>query len=371
MAEQVQYNNRIEGEGHPIDLTREEFIHFQMLLSRISGPMRTRTASLVTSLVLAAMVISGEVVLWLDGQQVDLLMLAAALLLTGISLLLWCYVPIGIKRNAGRMYDRTVNSGISHYGLLRISDHAVIKQKATITATVNLDQHTLFAEDSEMQLFVTRGGQAIVLPARCMTPELAEKARRVAQQLPQQNYRFLGRLQTQGLPVTPPAETTTAMVLLDKTVRYTPEEYVSIAKALTIQRFWTRAPLYCVISMGLGLLFGWNGETILPSVVWFLVIGGLLALLNVVLPLRRIPRAVETMSAEDLSIHLLIDDRGVRIQKAGQGEIGLSWEAVTHVYESDTTVEVTGKGQFVRIPKRCIADFEVFSKDIDTYFHKK
>ncbi len=371
MAKQVVFNNRIEGEGHPIDLTREEFIHFQTLLSRISGPMRTRTTSLVASLVLAATVIGGQIMLWANGQEIDLLLLAAALLLTGFSLLLWCYVPVQLKRSAGKNYDRTVKSGISHYGLLRIAEHAVIKQKATMTATVSVGPHTFFIEDSVMQVFVTRGGQSIVLPARCMTPELAEEARRVAQQLPQSNYRFFSRLQAAGQPVTPPPETTTAMVLLDETVQYTTEEYVPITKALAVQHFWARAPLYCVISMGLGLLLGWNGESILPSVVWFFVIGGLLALLNVVLPLRRFPRLVEAMSANDLTIHVVVDDRGVRIRKGTQGEIGLPWEAITHVYDGATMVEVTGKGQFIRIPKRCIEDFEVFSQDIDTYLHKK
>ena len=369
MAKEVTFSHRVQGEGHPVDLTRDEFIHFQELMSRISGGMRTRTLSLVFSLILAAAVIGGEVMLWKNGEAYDLILIAMGLFLAGLALLLWCYVPFQVRRRAGRLYDRTVKSGISHYGLLRVALHGIMKEKATLTATVPLNNGTFYIEDTVMQVVFNRMGQAIVLPARCMTPVLAEDVRRAAQQLPPTNYRFFSRLEPLGQVAIPPADVT-GQVILDETVQYTPEEYVDVTKALTVQRFWQKSPLYCSVALMLALFFSVNAQSAWVGAVTFLLAVGGLALLCLVFPLRRIPNMVDRMSAEALSLQMTLDDRGLRVQKSGQGEVGLPWSDVTHVYDGDTMVEITAKNLFFRIPKRLIADFEEFSKDIEQYFHK-
>lgn len=369
MAKQVTYSQRVQGEGHPIDLTREEFIHFQELMSRVRGTMRTRHVSLVISLVLAVMVIGGEVMVWINHQPPDMLLLGAGLFLAGLALLMWCYTPYQVRRSAAAQYDRAVNSGISHYGLLRVGFHGIVKEKAAVTATVPLNNASFFIEDEQMQVVFNRMGQAIVLPARCMTPELAEDVRGAAQQLPPTNCRIFNRMTALGQVVVAPDDSP-VQVLMDKTVQYTPEEYIQVTNAVMQQQFWQRSPLYCTISVAMALMLSVNTQSVWVGAIGFLLTVGVQALLFLLLPLRRIPVAVEALPAEALSVQMTLDERGLRVQKAGQGEVGLPWSEVTHVYDGETMVEITSKKMFFRIPKRFIEDFDEFSRDIERYFHK-
>lgn len=373
MTEYRVIDHRVEGDGHPIDLTREEFIHFQVLLARVAGPMRTRTLSLIISLSLAAALLAGEGVYWYQGEKPDLFVAAAALLLAGLSLLLWWYVPYVTKRNAGRLYDRVVQGGGTHYGLLRLYPLRVEKAKASLVAKVTISPECLYIEDEMLQVFMDRQRQAIVLPGRCMTPELAEQARQLAAALPPQNCKFFGRVIPQGLRVTPPAAEPLRAVFLEEEICYTPEEHVSISKALTVQMFWKRAPLLSLLSGLCALMLGWGSESaslwMIP--LYFLLALGVLTLLNLVLPLRRIPAAVEAMSGVERSLRLRVDERGLYSYKTGYGESYLPWSDIKNVYDAGTAVEFSGKNITFTLPKRCIPDLAAFTAAVDEKMAEK
>lgn len=368
MATNKIFSYEVTGDGTPMDLTREEFARFQSLLSSISGPMRTRNVSLIFSLLLGAGVLVPELILWRQGQQPDVLLLAAMLLLVGMSLVLWGITPPYITKKAEKLYDLTTEAGQSFYGLVRIYPDRVEKAKPDYTVVIPFNEQALFIEDAGMLVFLNKQRQAIVLPARCLTPAQADILRAGAELLPPANRRFVSRLVPQGqaalLP--PPTE---GELLYEDTIRYTPEEYVVVAKDQTQRLFWRRVPLFCIISMMLALTFGWNDQSMWQCVALFALSGGVLTFFNLVLPLRRVTLMAPHMRGEQLSVRVTVDYRGLRLLKENQGEGSMPWSAIKHVYDADTFVRFSGKQEFF-LPKRCIPDLDTFSADIDRYMHK-
>ncbi len=368
MATKHLFSYEIAGDGTPMDLTRDEFVRFQSLMSGVGGPLRTRSMMLVFSLLLGGGILLPELILWRQGRQPDVLLIAVVLLTVGVSLLLWAATPLYIKRKAEKLYDQSIEAGQSYYGLVRIYDDRVEKAKPDYTVIVPYRELALFIEDAQVMVLLNRQRQAVVIPARCVTPEQAEAIRAGVERLPTANRRFCSRLIPLGQPATlpPPVE---GELLYEGTVQYRPEEYVVVAKELTIQQFWRRAPLLCAMSMLGALAFGWDGQSIWPCVALFVLIGGVLTLFNLVLPLRRVSSVAPHMRAEQLSVRVTVDHRGLRLLKEDQGEGSMPWSAIAHVYDAEPFVKFSGKQEFC-LPKRCIEDLDTFSADIDRYMGK-
>lgn len=345
--------------GWAVDLTREEFIHSQMLMSRISGPLRTRTFTLIASLVLAAMMLGGAAVDWMQNGSTDWLMLAFGVLLAVMTLFMWWFIPYQVKQQAGKQYDQAKACGQNYYGFLRVYSDRIEKIGDTASASIALDRTAFFVEEAQTMILTGRSRWALVLPARCLTEEMAAAVRQAVDRLPVQNRRFISRLRPQGQPVTePPTEQVDA--LWETALRYTPEEYGTVARAMTVQHYWRLAPWMVTVSILGGLAFGWDGRNIWPCALWFLVCYGVMTLLNLVMPLSRIKRQVAVMDSTALTMQVKIDSRGVHITDPRMGRVGFPWSQVRHVYDKGEFVEICEKHRFFRIPKRCIEDLEAF-----------
>ncbi len=343
-----------------VDLTREEYIDYSMQMARAFGPMRSRMGQLVVSLiccgVLAALTIYDMVVF---GQP-DWLLIGLSVALAVVSIGFWLYVPYRLRRRAAREYDAMIECGYDYCGQLQISDHEIVKITDELTTHVRLEERAVFMESPSFLVFVGSEQRGIVLPARCLTKELADRLRQCADRLPPTSRRFFGRIQPQGQIVPSPARVEEP-VLWEQTIRYDPQETLDILKARTRQQFWTRLPHLTLFSMLLALMFGWSDTSIVPCVLWFLGALAVMTALNLILPLSRLQKMQRMGYAPspDNALQVKITARGVRMLE-GDRFACAPWSQIEHVYDRGDYAEMLWKQHFLRIPKRCILDIDEF-----------
>lgn len=374
MQEQDFVRNQPEQPDWYVDLTREEFVQFRMLLARVNGPLKMRIPTLVMALLCCGMLVALALMEWFEaGRQgyPDPVLLVGAVLVLVPGAYTCFYLPAKMKKTAGQQYDRSVQSGMSYCGRLELYPDSVEKVGVTATARMPLDRGTLFIETTDMMVFTAAGSPAVVLPGRCLTESLATDIRRAADRLPPQNRRFLARIQTGGQVVAPPAEVKPEELWVS-TFTYTEEEYATVLKGVLIQHFWRMAPLLMTVSVVGAMMFGWDGVSLWSCVPFFLVLCGLFLLFNLILPLSRVKRQVPTLSTHDRTMQVRMDTLALRLKLPKGGENWVLWCDVDHVYDKDTFVEILhNKKSSLHIPKRCIEDLPAFEAVINRCRGKK
>ncbi len=343
-----------------VDLTREEYINYSMQIARAFGPMRARTGQLIASLACCGLVAALTIYdMYMFGQP-DWLLIALSVAMAVVAIGFWLYVPHRLRRRAGTEYDSMIECGYSYCGELYIGDTEITKVGEELTTRVRLDRSAVFMESADMLVFIGSEQRAIVLPARCLTKETADRLRQAADKLLPTSRRFFGRIQPQGQVVTPPVREP-QNVLWEQSIQYDPQETLSILKARTLQQFWTRLPHFALMSMLVAVAFGWSDTSIWPCVLTFLGALGLLAVFNLVMPLSRLSRMTKMGYAPSpaAALQVKFTDRGVRMLE-GERFACAPWSQIEHVYDRGDYAEMLWKQHFLRIPKRCIPDIIAF-----------
>ena len=352
-----------------IDLTREEYIRYYTLFSKLSGPLRMQTVQLIISLVFAAILAAFCVIDLMQTGGVDWLFVLLGGVLLLASLFLWWYAPRHVRRAAAKAYDETLAGGYCYAGTLRVRDDRVEKENAQGIHTVHLNGGTLFIENPEMMVFLTANRRSIVIPARYLTAESASVIRAAADKLPYRNRRFLGRVVPQGQTpdvACPPEDT----VLWEQTVRYEPEELADLIRHNVTQNYMKRLPFFSVTSVMFGVAVGWNGDSILPCIGFFLLFFGLTTLFNLVMPRSRARLIAAQADIAGRTVAIKLTDRGVWMTDPNKGFAVLPWSVIEHVVDRDTFVEISRGPQSIRIPKRYIDNLSAFDTLISTYWKK-
>ncbi len=352
-----------------IDLTREEYIRYYTLFSKLSGPLRMQTVQLIISLVFAAILAAFCVIDLMQTGGVDWLFVLLGGVLLLASLFLWWYAPRHVRRAAAKAYDETLAGGYCYAGTLRVRDDRVEKENAQGIHTVHLNGGTLFIENPEMMVFLTANRRSIVIPARYLTAEAASVIRAAADKLPYRNRRFLGRVVPQGQTpdaACPPEDT----VLWEQTVRYEPEELADLIRHNVTQNYMKRLPFFSVTSVMFGVAVGWNGDSILPCIGFFLLFFGLTTLFNLVMPRSRARLIAAQADIAGRTVAIKLTDRGVWMTDPNKGFAVLPWSVLEHVVDRDTFVEISRGPQSIRIPKRYIDNLSAFDTLISTYWKK-
>lgn len=352
-----------------IDLTREEYVRYYTLFSKLSGPLRMQTVQLIISLVFAAILVAFCVIDFMQTGAVDWLFATVGGVLLLASLGLWWYAPRHVRRAAAKAYDETLAGGYCYAGTLRVRDDRIEKENTQGIHTIHLNGGTLFIENPEMMVFLTANRRSVVIPARYLTAEAAAVIRAAADKLPYRNRRFMGRVVPKGeTPAAcPPADT----ALWEKTVRYEPEELADLIRHNATQNYLKRLPFHSVMSVMFGVALGWDGsENILPCIGFFLLFFALTTVFNLVLPRRRANVIAAQADVAARTVEIKLTDRGVWMSDPNKGFAVLPWSVIEHVIDRDTFVEITRGGQSIRIPKRVIDDFSAFDTLICTHWKK-
>lgn len=352
------------------DLSREEYIRYYTLFSKLSGPLRMQNVQLIISSVFAVVLAAFCVMDFMQTGAVDWLFAGLGGVLLLASLFLWWYAPRHVRRAAAKVYDDTLAGGYCYAGTLRVRDDRIEKENEQGIHTIHLNSGTLFIENPEMMVFLTANRRSIVIPARYLTAEAASVIRAAADKLPYRNRRFLGRVEPKGetpANACPPEDT----VLWEKTVRYEPEELADLIRYNATQNFMKRLPFFSVMSVLFGVALGWDGgENILPCIGFFLLFFGLTTLFNLVMPRRRANVVAAQADAAGRSVEIRLTERGVWMIDPNKGFAVLPWQVVEHVIDRDTFVEITRGMQSIRIPKRYIDDLSAFDTLISTHWKK-
>lgn len=348
-----------------VDLTREEFVAFRMLTSRLIGPLRQRWLALGVSVVCFGLMAGLAVYEWVTKlvPYPDPSLVVGALVALIPALIFCVYVPLRIKKNAGKQYDRSVQGGMDFCGELFIYPDCIEKMGQTLTASIRLDNRMLFIETADMMVITALNSPAIVLPARCLTDEMARAVRQAVEHIPPRNRRFIARVQARGEAVAPPKPSQKPEELWVSTFTYTAEEYMVVVKGLIGQHFWRMSPLYAAMSMLGACYFSFDGKSIDPlrCVLFFLLLAGLMLLFNLVLPQKRVKQQVPAMSAHDLTMQVRFDTVVLHQKLPKGGQNWVLWCDVDHVYEQEEFVEIVhNKRASLFIPKRCIDDLDAF-----------
>ena len=343
-----------------VDLTREEYINYSLQMARAFGPMRSRTGQLIVSLVCCGVMAALTAYDAIYFGQPDWLLIGLSIALTAVAIGFWLYMPYRLRRRAAAEYDQMIECGYNYCGELQVGDTEIVKINGDITTRVRLDGHALFMESADSLVFIGGEQRGIVLPARCLTKEMADRLRQAADRLPIASRRFFGRICPQGQLVTPPAETEQT-VLWEQTIHYNPQETLDILKARTRQQFWTRLPHFAVISTVLALMLGWSETSMLPCILIFFGTLALLTVFNLAIPLSRLHRMQQMGYAPtpNSALQVKLTDRGVRMLE-GDRFACAPWSRIEHVYDRGDYAEMLWKQHFLRIPKRCIADIDAF-----------
>ena len=347
-----------------VDLTRDEFIAFRMLNARLFGPMRQRIPTLIVSIVCFFLLGGFAIFEWQTHvvPYPDPVLVVGAFVVLIPALILCVYVPHRMKQQAGKQYDRSVQAGMDFCGELFIYPDCIEKASSTVTASVRLDERMLFIENAEMMVITAIGSPAIVLPARCLTDEMARAVRQASMQIPPRNRRFITRVRARGEVVVPPAPKAKPEELWVETFTYTSEEYTVVLKGLIQQHFWRMSPVLALVAMMGSILFG-NADitNLAANIPLFVVIMLVLVLFNLVLPLGRVKAQAQTLSAHDLTMQVRLDTMMIHNKLPKGGENWVLWCDVDHVYEREDFVEIVhNKKASLFIPKRCIPDLDAF-----------
>ncbi len=353
--------------GFPVDLTREEFVAYHMLLTRLSAPLPLRAMQWIFTAIGGLLLVLAVADAILLGP--NWMMLGTALFSVAISLVFWLIVPGRIRRKAAKTYDESVAGGHDYYGLMEYTGTHVVKRCDDITTAIPVNASSMFVEGPDCMVWINRERRAIVLPARCMTTEMAAEMRRAADKLPQRNRRFYGRLVPLGQVAVKPEMMQTTL-LWEKTIVYTPEEYADQLKDSVTVHYRRRMPVLSIISVAAAFAFGFEEARPWKCLLWFLAIFGMLTVTNFVVPRSRIKSMQEHIPEEQRTLTVALTDRGVRMTQNEQS-VTAPWFTLQHIIDRGDYVEFQRPPQLIRVPKRYIEDFEAFDSIITQYWQYK
>ena len=360
----------------PVDMTREEYIAFNMLVAKTMGILRHRKGQSLLFAVLLSLCLGMMMVSRLVFHYVDMISLLLFLLVLGVGLLLLFGLPGYLRRTAARAYDRTIQGGYDFYGIVRVLADRMEKESKSkgICSAIYYAKNAVYIESKDMMILLAPGSRAIVLPARCMTEKDAELVRRrvtdgvdaVRQRLLHKMTPLAGcriHVQEDGFPSLTREEEKVIAV----SVQYRPKEYVELATDKAGRKFIKMLPLFVGTALVLGLAMA-----LTVGFIWGLtVFVGLLTLLFLfqvegcrVKAKRRIKRLVGELP----ELEFRFSGRGIAVRTARQkGDIQYPWFMVTRAVERPQCVEFYTDSGFFRIPKREIADLTALKELVDNH----
>lgn len=356
-----------EGEKWYIDLTAEEFAAYCVQMDNLRGAMRHRKLLMGVAIAMCVVMLAisvGE--WWFYHLPFDWVSAVCGLLML-IPVTIWGLLPRMTRKKAIARHKASVAAGMVFTGQLIVTPEFVEKVGPSATAHIRLDRHTLFFENKQMMVFQTAGTPALIIPGRCLTPDMAAMIRRAADTLPVQNRRFIARVQCGGQIVTP-VDGAKPQQVWTTTFTYTPEEMATVMKGGVLRRFWKMAPWITLSAFAGAFLFGWDGtQSMTYCIGFFLMFMGVFLVINLGMPLMRVRGVAAAASPHDLTIKVTFDTVALRMESTTGVSNWVLWSDVTHVYDKGDCAEVVlGTASTLVIPKRAIEDIPAFERALET-----
>lgn len=358
----------------PVDISREEFIRFNLIVSKSTGLMRFRNGQMILFGILGVFSLMSVLDDALSYNKTDSVMILLVVFIAAMECILLFGLSSYIKRTSGRTYDQTILTGNSYYGCIRIHPGRIEKQNANLNTGIPFNSQTLYIETKQMMILLYPNTPAIVLPARCLTTENADAVRKaVMTGLPANHQKLIDRMipLAKG-PIAPPAadendNPDTEQMHVD--VTYSHDEFVKLAVDTAGMGFMKALPVYSGISTIAGLLFGLLYNFGVGIFVFILIIGGIFAL-NVLGVRAKANRSYQQMTESGTRIGISFTVKGITILSPSTREsIRMIWKSITRAVERQEYIEFYTQTTFLRIPKHCIEDIGLLRQIVDSHVH--
>lgn len=358
--------------GIPVDLTKEEYVDYYMTIAKMFGTLRIQKPSMILFGVYAAVSLVFTVMTYIETGVLDWLMLAV-LFVTLISAGLTYYLmPARMRRKAKELYDAGNVNG--YYGELLVNRLEVTKLVGEgEDVTVPLTEQSVFLENERfMALFGVASQKAIILPSRCVTPDMAKTIREAVFSAGSRIHRrVVGRMAAgASVPVARRDLLSPAVTEYACEVEYTADEIKQQIKETGNNQFADSLPTVCLFA----LLIGTMTAMLQESVLWFFAaaLATVIAMLLISLFSSSSKAKRAAAMAQNSHVRFAFNERGVTITTRGQDrKVFLRWNTLAYITEKPDRVELSGMGQVLYIPKRHIEDMNALSAVVDAHYQPK
>lgn len=368
MNEGYQAEEVREG-GFPVDLTEEEFLNFSMTIAKKMGALRTQTPIMVLFGVYLVVDFVSLIKEYADTGNFSVSLALIALVTLACAVLSMTIMPARIKKAAKASF--LVGNQNGYYGEITVTPYAIMKNIGSETISVPFDEHSIFIEDQGFMAFTAAGQpRAIVLPARCMTPEMASQVRQaVFAPNVRIQRRVLARMEARAVqPIPRRAFLGAPQTLYTVDFQYTEGELAKLHMDVALKQYFQSLPSVSAMAILAGLLTAMIAEQVLwfPVLSLGIIFGYLLVM--VITAKSRGRKAGELPNRT----HLTLTDRGIELRLSPSGQrLSFGWQGVERAVEREECVEFFHSGgNLLRVPKRAIEDFEEFRNVVDTYVKK-
>lgn len=356
-------------EGFPVDLNEQEFLAFSLTVARKMGALRTQKPMIILFAVYFVVELAGILETFIETGELSILMLLMALLTIACAALSLTVMPARIKKSAKASFLMGNQNG--YYGEITVTPYAIMKHIGDETVTVPFDEQSIYIEDKGFMAFTAAGQQrSIVLPARCMTAEMASQIRQ-AVFAPQVRIarRVFARMDAGATaPIAKRPFPGQPQTLYTLDFQYTEQETAKLFMDVAMGQFFRSLPGVAAMIILAGLLMAILQENAwwFPGISLTFLVGYLL-----IMVLNAKTRAKRTDPTETRT-HIALTDRGIELRVSPSGmRMRIGWQGVERAVERETCVEFFHSGgNLLRIPKRVIDDFEEFRRVVDAYHTK-
>ena len=352
--------------GVPVDLNEREYLDFNMTIARKMGALRTQKPMLVLFAVYLVVDVISLIKDFLDTGRISWTLLVIAVVTLACGAITLYAMPARICKIAKANFLTGNQNG--YYGELTVTPHAVMKNIGDETITIPLDEHAIYLEDKGFMAFTAQGQtRSIVLPVRCVTPQMAAVIREaVFAPTARIQRRVFARMEA-AAPAPIPRRDFLALpqTLYTLDFTYTEQEAAKLFWDVAIKQYFHSLPTVSAMAIMAGLLLAILQE----QVFWFpLVSLGIIFGYLVILTVQARSRG-RNAGATGNRTHLTLTDRGMELRISPTGQrLSFGWQGVERAVERDDCVEFFHSGNhLLRIPKRAIDDFEEFRCVVDTH----
>ena len=357
----------------PVDLSREDYIEFNLLVAKTKGVLRHYREMLIFGGFLMVISIGILVLQKLRFGQVSLaavLMMLIFLLLVGGPL---AGLPGHLRRGAATAYDRTVEQGYRYAGRVQLEENRIRKTGSSSAVAIQLDERAAMIESRNMLVILSPGSRAIVIPARYLSRENA------AVLLQRLRNAVKGENQKVFSPLLPAVRQEAEKMVLEEDddnnretepltleIQYTSQEFYILLADRALRTFLKRLPFYSAFAVIAGVLCG-----LAAGVLWGIAIGvcilSAVYLLSVEGGRLRAKKLTAGLTKENMTLRLVLTENGLLLRRRNGEERRIPWDAVKRAVARPSCVEFTARDTFVRIPRRCIPDMDRLKDLVDDH----
>ena len=355
----------------PVDLSREEFVRFNMRMAENRNLMRFRKVYAVAGGLVLAFTLALMALDYVEKRPFDpsLLILLIFVAITVLTLVLG--VPRFVRHQTGKHFDKEMLDGKSYYGLVRVYPDRLEKVYRDRTITLEFNSGVVFLEYEDMMVFFFRD-ISFIFPARCVTASDAELLRAVSKKIPSARRllfaKMLGRAETRmELPTWSGKEPEEDAVLYEVRVRMTAEELVSALNRVNTRAYVKWLPLFTGASLIAGVALGITGGALVMAGLFFAFML-FFALVNLWVPRLRVRARLRYSAPQETPFVFRFTAHGVLVShNDGKNFNTFPWTGLVRAVEQTEWLEFHMNSGVFEIPKRCVEDMERLREIVNTY----